>query len=89
MRARFDSEYIEGELERIGDAIETPLTVYLIGGGAMAFRDLKDTTKDINPRACPLVGSLDSIRRSSRNRSVGVQSMSSVVSAVLSFLSVV
>lgn len=48
MRARFDSEYIEDELERIGEAIETPLTVYLIGGGAMAFRDLKNTTKDID-----------------------------------------
>lgn len=48
MRVRFDSEYIEGELERIGDAFEAPLTVYLIGGGAMAFRDLKNTTKDID-----------------------------------------
>jgi len=48
MRARFDSEYIEAELERIGRQIETPLTVYLIGGGAMAFRDLKNTTKDID-----------------------------------------
>ncbi|MCU4750948.1 hypothetical protein OB919_02945 [Halobacteria archaeon AArc-curdl1] len=48
MRARFDSEYIEAELKRIGEAIETPLTVYLIGGGAMAFRDLKNTTKDID-----------------------------------------
>jgi len=48
MRARFDSEYIEAELERIGAQIETPLTVYLIGGGAMAFRDLKNTTKDID-----------------------------------------
>ena len=48
MRARFDGEYIESELERIGEAIETPLSVYLIGGGAMAFRDLKNTTKDID-----------------------------------------
>src|SRR6056297_2171356 len=48
MRARFDSGYIEAELERIGTQIETPLTVYLIGGGAMAFRDLKNTTKDID-----------------------------------------
>jgi len=48
MRARFDSEYIEAELKRIGTQIETPLTVYLIGGGAMAFRDLKNTTKDID-----------------------------------------
>ena len=48
MRARFDGEYIERELERIGDGIETPLTAYLIGGGAMAFRDLKNTTKDVD-----------------------------------------
>jgi len=48
MRARFDSAYIEDELERLGDSMETPLTVYLIGGGAMALRDLKDTTKDID-----------------------------------------
>src|SRR6056297_3348524 len=48
MRARFDSEYIEAELKRIGTQIENPLTVYLIGGGAMAFRDLKNTTKDID-----------------------------------------
>ena len=48
MRARFDSEYIEAELDRIGNQTEQPLTVYLIGGGAMAFRDLKNTTKDID-----------------------------------------
>jgi hypothetical protein len=39
MRERFDSEYIRSELERIGDQLETPLTIYLIGGGSMAFRD--------------------------------------------------
>ena len=48
MRERFDSEYIHSELERIGDRLETPLTVYLIGGGSMAFRDLKEATKDID-----------------------------------------
>lgn len=48
MRERFDSEYIHAELERIGDHLEVPLTVYLIGGGSMAFRDLKETTKDID-----------------------------------------
>lgn len=48
MRERFDSEYIHSELERIGDHLETSLTVYLIGGGSMAFRDLKETTKDID-----------------------------------------
>lgn len=48
MRERFDNRYIRSELERIGGRLETPLTVYLIGGGAMAFRDLKDATKDID-----------------------------------------
>ncbi len=48
MRARFDSAYIEGELQRLGHSMEPPLTVYQIGGGTMAFRDLKDTTKDVD-----------------------------------------
>ncbi len=48
MRERFDSEYIHSELKRIGDQLETLLTVYLIGGGSIAFRDLKETTKDID-----------------------------------------
>jgi hypothetical protein len=48
MRRRFDSEYIESELRRVGRQLEAELTVYLIGGGAMAFRGLKNTTKDID-----------------------------------------
>jgi len=48
MRARFDRSYIRSELERIGQQLDDPLTVFLIGGGAMAFRDLKTTTKDID-----------------------------------------
>ncbi|MCU4744162.1 DUF6036 family nucleotidyltransferase [Natronoglomus mannanivorans] len=48
MRARFDSAYIRSELERIGQQLHEPLTVFLIGGGSMAFRGLKDTTKDID-----------------------------------------
>jgi len=48
MRARFDSSYIRSELERIGQQLDDPLTVFLIGGGSMAFRDLKETTKDID-----------------------------------------
>lgn len=48
MRERFDSGYIRSELTRIGERLEASLTVYLIGGGAMAFRDLKDATKDID-----------------------------------------
>ena len=48
MRRRFDSEYIKSELERVGRQLEIELTVYLIGGGAMSFRGLKETTKDID-----------------------------------------
>lgn len=48
MRERFDSEYIRSELIRIGDQLDTGLTAFLIGGGALAFRGLKETTKDID-----------------------------------------
>lgn len=48
MRTRFDTAYIRSELERIGQQLDESLTVFLIGGGAMAFRDLKNTTKDID-----------------------------------------
>jgi DNA polymerase/3'-5' exonuclease PolX len=48
MRARFDSAYIRSELERIGQQLDNPLTVFLIGGWSMAFRGLKETTKDID-----------------------------------------
>lgn len=47
-RPQFDQEYISQEFEKIGSAIETEVTAYLVGGGAMSFRDLKDTTKDID-----------------------------------------
>ncbi|WP_137287734.1 DUF6036 family nucleotidyltransferase [Halorussus salinisoli] len=48
MRARFDSSYIRSELKRVGKQLDNPLTVFLIGGGSMAFRGLKETTKDID-----------------------------------------
>jgi hypothetical protein len=48
MRERFDRDYIESELERIGKALESSMTVYLIGGGSMSFQELKETTKDID-----------------------------------------
>ncbi|QLD88755.1 hypothetical protein HWV07_06785 [Natronomonas salina] len=48
MRPTFGSEYIENEFQRIGDGLSAPLTVYLIGGGAMSLRDLKGATKDID-----------------------------------------
>jgi hypothetical protein len=48
MRPTFGRKYIENELKRIEDGLSEPLTVYLIGGGAMALRDLKGATKDID-----------------------------------------
>ena len=48
MRPTFGREYIENEFQRIGDGLSEPLTVYLIGGGAMSLRDLKEATKDID-----------------------------------------
>lgn len=47
-RPQFDAAYIEGELQRLGATIHAEVTAFLIGGGAMAFRGLKDTTKDID-----------------------------------------
>lgn len=47
-RARFDRGYIEAELDRIAEHLQTDVDAYLIGGGAMSLRNLKDTTKDID-----------------------------------------
>lgn len=48
MRPTFGREYIESEFQRIAEGLSDPLTVYLIGGGAMSLRDLKAATKDID-----------------------------------------
>ncbi len=48
MRPTFGRTYIENEFQRIADGLSDPLTVYLIGGGAMSLRDLKGATKDID-----------------------------------------
>ncbi|WP_066415224.1 DUF6036 family nucleotidyltransferase [Halorubrum aethiopicum] len=47
-RPQFDAAYIEAELQDLGTTLRTEVTAFLIGGGAMAFRGLKDTTKDID-----------------------------------------
>lgn len=59
MRPQFDAAYIRNELEHVGDHLTAPVTAYLLGGGAMAFRGLKDTTKDIDL----VVGSGDELAR--------------------------
>ncbi|WP_053947951.1 DUF6036 family nucleotidyltransferase [Halolamina sediminis] len=47
-RPQFDAAYIEAELQELGATLHAEVTAFLIGGGAMAFRGLKDTTKDID-----------------------------------------
>ncbi len=48
MRPTFGREYIESEFQKIADGLSAPLTVYVIGGGSMLLRDLKEATKDID-----------------------------------------
>lgn len=47
-RPQFDAAYIQAEFETIGTHLDEPVTAYLIGGGAMSLRGLKDATKDID-----------------------------------------
>lgn len=48
-REQFGRDYIESELQRIADHLETEVEAYLVGGGAMSLHGgLKDTTKDID-----------------------------------------
>lgn len=49
-RERFGRAYIEAELRKIADHLQTDVEAYLIGGGAMSLHEpsLKDTTKDID-----------------------------------------
>lgn len=47
-RPQFDAGYLESAFESIGDQLERPQTVYLIGGGSLALRGLKESTKDID-----------------------------------------
>ena len=44
----FDRIYIEKQLEIIDRFLHEPITLYIIGGGAMGFYDLKTATKDID-----------------------------------------
>ena len=46
-RRSFNKNYLQQEFGRL-DAKTRPVTLYLIGGGAMAFYGLKDATKDID-----------------------------------------
>ncbi|MEK6982679.1 MAG: hypothetical protein AABX38_07125 [Candidatus Micrarchaeota archaeon] len=48
MDRQFDASYIDHELNNIGSRIQRQVSIYLIGGCAMSFRNLKETTKDID-----------------------------------------
>jgi len=45
---KFDAKYIDAELGKIGARVAKPVSIYLIGGCAMSFRRLKESTKDVD-----------------------------------------
>ncbi len=44
----FDKNYLKQEFDKLNATAKQPLTLFLIGGGAMSFYGLKDATKDID-----------------------------------------
>jgi len=48
MDKHFDARYIDEELQKISKRVKKPTNIYLIGGCAMSFRGLKETTKDVD-----------------------------------------
>lgn len=44
----FDSNYIKKELKNINKYLNNQINIYIFGGGAMSFFDLKTATKDID-----------------------------------------
>ncbi len=44
----FDREYLKREMERLDGLLSDCVNIYIIGGGAMSFQNLKDATKDID-----------------------------------------
>ncbi len=47
-RRSFDRDYLKQEFDKIDSTAKHSLTLYLIGGGAMAFYGLKVATKDVD-----------------------------------------
>lgn len=45
---KFEKAYIMKELEKTGSALKRKIKIFLIGGCAMSFRELKTATKDID-----------------------------------------
>lgn len=44
----FKKEELNGWLVKVGSQVEKPIKIYMIGGGALSFRELKESTKDID-----------------------------------------
>lgn len=44
----FDRKYITQELNKINSHVKISMILYILGGGAMSFYDLKTATKDID-----------------------------------------
>ncbi len=44
----FNRSYLQNEFEKLNGLLTENVTLYLIGGGAMSFRGLKDATKDVD-----------------------------------------
>ena len=47
-RRSFNKNYLQQEFGKLASKINQPITLFLVGGGAMAFYGLKDATKDID-----------------------------------------
>ena len=47
-RRSFDKNYLQQEFDKLNATTKQPLTLYLIGGGAMSFYGVKAATKDID-----------------------------------------
>ncbi|MBI5229245.1 hypothetical protein HY991_03980 [Candidatus Micrarchaeota archaeon] len=48
MRKSYGKEYLQELFAKIGDSLSEEMTVFLFGGGAMAFRNQKPATKDVD-----------------------------------------
>ncbi len=48
MERQFDRDYIDSELAKIGARVKNQVKIYLIGGCAMSFRNIKESTRDVD-----------------------------------------